>query len=78
MPLPDTQSTVANTDELHHRVTARLAELGCRVRNLWIATYEDALILHGQVTTNYSKDLVQYVAREISGRSVMSNEVQVE
>lgn len=78
MPLPDTQPTAANTDELRDRVTTRLGELGCCVRNLWIATYDDALILHGQVTTNYAKDLVQFVAAEISGRSVMSNEVQVE
>lgn len=78
MPLPDTQATLARTDELLRRVTARLDQLGCRVCDLRISSSEDALILHGQVATNYAKDLVQYVVIEISGRSIMSNEVQVE
>lgn len=78
MSLPDTQPTATNADDLLRRVTTRLVELGCRVRHLWIATYEDALILHGEVRTQYAKDLIQYVVTEISGRSIMSNEVQVE
>lgn len=77
MLLPSTHPTVTDVGDLLHRVTTRLAELGCRVRNLWISTYEDALILHGQVATNYAKDLVQYVVTEISGRAIMSNDVQV-
>lgn len=69
---------LANVDDLMQRVTLRLDQIGCRVRNLWIAPYEDALILHGRVGTYYSKQLVQQIATEMSGRSVMSNEIEVE
>lgn len=78
MPLLDTPFILTNSDELLQQVTTRLNQLGCRVRNLQISQVENALILHGQVATNYSKDLVQYVVTEISGRSIVSNDVQVE
>lgn len=67
-----------NADDLVHRVTMRLDQIGCCVRNFWISPYEDALILHGRVGTYYSKQLVQQVAAEMSGRSIMSNEIEVE
>lgn len=69
---------LAKVDDLVHRVAMRLDEIGCRVRNFWISPYEDALILHGRVGTYYSKQLVQQVAMELSGRTVMSNEIEVE
>ncbi|MBC7821196.1 MAG: hypothetical protein IAG10_30280 [Planctomycetaceae bacterium] len=65
-------------DDLVHRVGMRLDRLGCRVRNFWISPYEDALILHGRVGTYYSKQLVQQVAAELSGLTIMSNEIEVE
>ena len=69
---------LAQADDLIDRVATRLDQLGCQVRNLWISTYEDALILHGRVGTYYSKQLVQQIATEISGQSIMSNEIEVE
>ena len=65
-------------DDLVHRVGKRLDQLGCRVRNLWISPYEDALILHGRVGTYYTKQLVQQVTAELSGLTIMSNEIEVE
>ena len=72
------QPILATADDLVQRVTLRLDQLGCQVRNFWISTYDDALILHGRVGTFYGKQLVQQVAMEISGRSMMSNEIEVE
>ena len=77
MPL-STIPILAQADDLVHRVTFRLEQIGCRVRNFWISPYEDALILHGRVGTFHCKQLVQQVATEVSGRSVMSNEIEVE
>lgn len=73
-----TSSILASADDLVQRVTLRLDQIGCRVRNFWISPYEDALILHGRVGTYYSKQLVQQIATEMSGRSIMSNEIEVE
>ena len=75
---PSEQPILATADDLVQRVTLRLDQLGCQVRNFWISTYGDALILHGRVGTFYGKQLVQQVAMEISGRSMMSNEIKVE
>ena len=69
---------LTQADDLIDRVATRLDQLGCQVRNLWISNYEDALILHGRVGSYYSKQLVQQIASEISGRSIMSNEIEVE
>lgn len=77
MALPITPILSA-TDDLVHRVATRLEQIGCHVRNFWISPYEDALILHGRVGTYYSKQLVQQVATEMSGRSIMSNEIEVD
>ena len=68
----------AKVDDLVDRVAMRLEQIGCRVRNFWISPYEDALILHGRVGTYYSKQLAQQIATEVSGRSIMSNEIEVE
>lgn len=68
----------ARVDDLVHRVAMRLEQIGCRVCNFWISPYEDDLILHGRVGTYYSKQLAQQIATEISGRSVMLNEIEVE
>ena len=76
--LPSTKPILATVDDLMRRVTMRLDLLGCRVRNFWISPYEDALILHGQVSNSDSKQLVQQVAMELSGLSIMSNEIEVE
>lgn len=73
-----TKPILTNADDLVHRVAMRLDQIGCHVRNFWISPYEDALVLHGQVGTYYSKQLVHQVATELSGRSIMSNEIEVE
>lgn len=70
--------TLSKVDDLAQRVAARLDQIGCRVRNLWISPYEDALILHGRVGTYYSKQLVQQIAAELSGLTIISNEIEVE
>lgn len=69
---------VAKADDLIHRVATRLDQLGCRVSNFWISTYEGGLILHGRVCTFYSKQLAQDVAMELSGLSITANEIEVE
>lgn len=69
---------LAEADDLVQRVAMRLDQIGCRVRNFWILPYEDALILHGRVGTYYSKQLVQQVAAELSGLTILSNEIEVE
>ena len=65
-------------DELVHRVAARLDQLGCHVSNFWISTSEGGLLLHGSVGTYYSKQQAQQVAMEMSGRSIVSNEIEVD
>ncbi len=69
---------LSKVDDLVQRVAARLDQIGCRVRNLWISPYEDALILHGRVSTYHSKQLVQQIAAEISGLTIISNDIEVE
>lgn len=73
-----TNPILTKADDLVQRVAMRLHQLGCHVRNFWISPYEDALVLHGRVGTYYSKQLVQQVTMEVSGRSIMSNEIEVE
>ena len=78
MPFQSARTNLAKTDDVVDRVATRLDQLGCQVRNFWISTYDGGLILHGRVATYSSKQLIQQVATEISGRSIMSNEIEVE
>ena len=69
---------LADDHELVQRVTARLqCRLGSPVCNFQIAGREDGLILRGQVKTYYGKQLAQEVVMEVSGLSIMANDIEV-
>jgi osmotically-inducible protein OsmY len=69
---------VVHDEGLAHQVAARLhCRLGGQVRGLKIFSHTDGLILHGRASTYYGKQLAQQVAMEISGRSIVANEIEV-
>ena len=78
MHLQSTASALAQDDDLVHRIAAGLhRRLGIRVRDFRISAHTDGLILHGFVNTFYGKQVVQQVAMEMSGVSIVANEIEV-
>ncbi len=78
MHIQSTASALAQDDGLVHRIAAGLhRRLGIRVRDLRISVHEDGLILHGRVNTFYGKQVAQQMAMELSGVSVVANEIEV-
>ncbi len=79
MHFPSSEWTLAHDDELVQRVVARLqSRLGSQVRDFQMAGREDGLILRGQVGTHYSKQMVQEVVMEVSGLSILANDIEVQ
>ena len=78
MHFQPTASGLAQDDGLVHRIAAGLhRRLGIRVRDFRISVHEDGLILHGRVNTYYGKQIAQQVAMELSGVSIVANEIEV-
>lgn len=64
--------------DLVEQIIVRLrARLGCSVRSFQIRVYPDGIVLRGQVRSYYIKQMVQQVARDISGRTVLANDLDV-
>jgi len=69
---------LVHDDHLAHQVAKCLhCRLGGQVRCLKIFSHTDGLILNGRVSTYYGKQLAQQVAMEVSGRSIVANEIEV-
>ncbi len=78
MHVQSTASALAHDDGLVDRIAAGLHHrLGMRVRDFRISAREDGLILHGRVNTYYGKQIAQQVAMELSGVSIVANEIEV-
>ena len=74
-----TEQDVVHDDGLAHLVAARLhCRLGSQVRDFKILRNRDGLILHGRVNTYYGKQLAQHVVMELSGLSIVANEIEVQ
>ena len=70
--------TLSHDSELVQQVVARfLTWLGSRVRNFQMTGRDDGLILRGEVNTYYGKQVVQEVVMDLSGLSILSNEIEV-
>ena len=77
--LMSSEHTLAHDDELVQRVVARLqCRLGKQVRNFQMSGREDGLILRGQARTYYGKQMVQEVVMEVSGLSILANDIEVQ
>ena len=62
---------IASLEELlQHR-------LGCRVRNLRVCVENGGLILQGQASTYYAKQMAQHWAMEVSHLPILANEIDV-
>lgn len=48
-----------------------------RVRDVRLLVREHGLILQGQTTTYYAKQLAQHAAIEITGLPILANEIEV-
>ena len=76
---PSTVWTLADNDELVQRVVARLqSRLGNQVRDFQMSSHADGLVLRGKVRTYYSKQMAQEVVMEVSGLSVLANDIEVQ
>jgi osmotically-inducible protein OsmY len=75
---PSSEWALAQDDKLVERVVARLrSRLGSPVRNFQISARLDGLILRGEVRSHYGKQMAQEVAMEVSGLSILSNDIEV-
>ena len=78
MRSPSSEWVLAVDDELVQRVMIRMqTRLGNQVQNFQLSGRADGLILRGQVKTYYSKQMVQEVVMEVSGLSILSNDIEV-
>ena len=48
-----------------------------RVRDLRLSLQDEGLILHGQTSTYYAKQLAQHAAMEVSGLPILANNIEV-
>lgn len=70
--------TLNNEHELVKRVTARLQlRLGGRVQEFRMSLREGGLVLRGHVRSYYGKQMAQEVVMEVSGISILSNDIEV-
>lgn len=75
---PSAEWTLACNDELVQRVVGQLqSRLGSQVWNFQMAGREEGLVLRGQVTTYYGKQMVQEVVMEVSGLAILANDIEV-
>lgn len=51
--------------------------LNGRVRDLRLLVREQGIILQGQTSTFYAKQMAQHVAVEITGLAILANEIEV-
>lgn len=71
--------TLNGEHELVQRVTTRLQlRLGGRVPKFQMSWHEGGLVLRGHVRSYYGKQMVQEVVMEVSGLSVLSNDIEVQ
>jgi hypothetical protein len=63
-----------SVEQLEERLQLRM---NGRVRNLRLLIREQGLILQGQTSTYYAKQLAQHAAIEISGLLILANEIEV-
>ncbi|MEK6258564.1 MAG: BON domain-containing protein [Planctomycetota bacterium] len=76
---PSAEWTLACDDELVQRVVVQLqSRLGSQVGNFQMAGRENGLVLRGQVTTYYAKQMAQEVVMEVSGLAILANDIQVQ
>lgn len=76
---PPSETVLSHDDELVRQVVCRLqTRLGSPVRNFQLAAREDGLILRGQVRTHYSKQMAQEVVMQVSGVSILANDIEVQ
>ena len=48
-----------------------------RVRDLRLSLHDEGLILQGQTSTYYAKQLAQHAAMEVSGLPILANNIEV-
>ena len=78
MHFQTTGQDLVHEDGLAHKVSARLhCRFGSQVREFKILRHSDGLILHGRVNTYYGKQLAQQAVMEITGLSILANEIAV-
>jgi osmotically-inducible protein OsmY len=62
------------TEQLESRLLNRS---GRQIRNLCVVVHPAGVVLRGQSTTYYAKQIVQHAAMEITGLPVLANEIEV-
>lgn len=78
MRFSSSEWTLADGNELVQRVVARLQDrLGNQVRDFQLSAREDGLVLRGTVKTYYSKQMIQEIVMEVSGLSILANDIHV-
>jgi hypothetical protein len=67
-------ATLLAPEELELQIQRRL---GGRVRGLRVLARDNGIILQGHATTYHAKQLAQHAAMEISGMSILANDIEV-
>lgn len=76
---PRFEMPLQQDDELVQRIVARLKiRLGSQLREFQLSARENGLILWGKVKIPYGKQLTQKVVREVSGQSILANNIEVD
>jgi osmotically-inducible protein OsmY len=64
--------------EVAELIAARLHNrLGRQVRHFQVLAEGDGLVLQGQASTYYAKQVAQEVTRQVSGMAVLANRIEV-
>ena len=66
--------TEPSVEQLESLVKQRLHG---RVRELRLVALDQGLILQGQTSTYYAKQLAQHAAMEVSGLPILANDIEV-
>ena len=78
MRLSATETEIVHDDDLTRQIAMSLHRRhGRQVRDLKIFRRSDGLILHGQASTYYGKQLAQHVAMKLHGLPIAANEIEV-
>jgi hypothetical protein len=73
------ERTLPDDDELVRQVVVLLqSRLGGQTRNFRISVREDGLILQGDISSHYGKQIIQEVVMQLSHIPILANDIEVQ
>jgi acetoacetate decarboxylase len=74
--MSDSNATLIQADQLELLVQGRLFGQ-CRVSDLRVLIQNEGVVLQGQTTTYYAKQLVQHAVMDVTNLPILANEIEV-